>query len=83
VKPRPFRNLARRFLIRRYGASVNWNCSYREISQVTGIDEGTVSRICRAHGYRLKQDNRGSQSLSVIPVDRYIALSDPIVRSHY
>ncbi|PBB41776.1 hypothetical protein CK222_21725 [Mesorhizobium sp. WSM3866] len=81
MRPRPFKDLARRFLIRRYGISVNWNCTYREIAQVTGIPEARVSRICRQHGYPVEHDNQ--RPVPYMPVDKFFALPNSVARNLY
>ncbi|MGX7874434.1 hypothetical protein ACVDG5_018230 [Mesorhizobium sp. ORM6] len=73
--------MAQRFLVRRYGMSVNWNCTYREIAQVTGISEVRVKAICLRYGYHVDSDP--SQPVSYMPVDKYFALPNSIVRNLY
>lgn len=68
---RPFLALAQRFLIRRYGESVNWHCTYREIAAATGINPKTVSIICRTYDYRLNVDRGVTHD--PVPVDAYFA----------
>lgn len=73
---RPFLALAQRFLIRRYGESINWNCTYAEIGAATGIHPTTVSKICRRYGYRINVDPRlnGDRLFGdPVPVDAYFA----------
>lgn len=78
---RPFKDLAQRFLVRRYGMSVNWNCTNREIAQVTGISETKVKAICLRYGYHFERDP--SQPASYMPVDKFFALPNTIVRNLY
>ncbi|TPN04520.1 hypothetical protein [Mesorhizobium sp. B2-1-2] len=80
-RPRPFKDLSQRFLVRRYGLSVNWNCTYREIAQVTGISEARVRTICLRHGYKLASDPH--KPLGIMPVDSYMALRNPFMRNMY
>lgn len=81
IRRRPFKDLAHRFLVRRYGNSVNWNCSYREIAQATGVPVLKVSAICRQYGYPVERDPW--QPVAYMPVDKYFALPNTVVRNLY
>lgn len=81
MRPRPFKDLSQRFLVRRYGISVNWNCTYREIAQATGIGESKVRSICLRHGYEIEHDP--SRPVAYMPVDKYFALPNSVVRNLY
>jgi hypothetical protein len=48
---RPFYKAARAFMIWRLGKSVDWQCTYTDISQATGINYGLVQQICKERGW--------------------------------
>lgn len=70
---RPFRAAALRFIIWRQGKAVNWECTYGDLAQVTGIPVKTVRTICRQHGYRPKVTARGQHVREEqMPVDSFM-----------
>lgn len=71
------RKLAQRFLVRRYGKKVDWNCTYLEIAQATGLAEWTVRKVCRDAGYPVEGDDHRREGSKIIAVDSFIAM-----RSH-
>lgn len=79
---RRFRAAARRFLVWRFGKSVDWRCTYLEIAAATNIDPKTVSQICRRHGYQVRGE-RAESSRSPMAVDNFISLKQPFMRQNY
>lgn len=88
---RPFFHAARRFMVYRHGESVNWDCTYADLSRATGIDHHEVSEICRSPVFRKKgwfprvdrHDTKNSFAQQ-IPVDRLMDLGrDSPVRAVY
>ncbi|UVK46787.1 hypothetical protein BPNPMPFG_002497 [Mesorhizobium sp. AR07] len=79
---RPFLAAARQFLIWRYGTSVEWRCTYREIAQATRIAETSVKAICLKHGYRTERGQYYGR-LDIMAVDSFISLNSPNHRNRY
>ena len=51
---RPFQSEAQKFLVYREGVAVNWDCTYLELSQATGIPVPRVEDICKAAKWNLR-----------------------------
>ncbi|MER9524057.1 valine--tRNA ligase [Mesorhizobium sp. M0292] len=77
----PYREMAYHFLVRRYGKSVDWNCSYAEIAEVTKVPIVRVRAICVRKGYPVSHD--AQMPVAYMPVDKYFALPFSIVRNLY
>lgn len=82
TRPAKVRHLAHRFMIWRFGTSMNWICSYRDIAAATGIDEKLVAKICRDHGYKAKRRSYVERDYT-LPVDRFISGNRPFRRASY
>ncbi|TIW02786.1 MAG: hypothetical protein E5V77_05135 [Mesorhizobium sp.] len=73
--------MAYHFLVRRYGKSVDWHCTLREIAEVTKVPLNKVRAICSRKGYPVAHDH--DMPMPYMPVDKFIALPNSVVRNFY
>jgi hypothetical protein len=61
------------FIIWRSGASVNWECTAKDIADEVGMSSANVLSICRRRGWKLQHGQKGQNFLGRQGIDHIMA----------